>query len=119
MYASLARNLLDRRIVPVDALQREEIAVIGLARIGGRRAATLKLVVLRFHAALGGDELAPPLGVAQEARLLFQRLRAHGLPFGQDIERKIGLETKDGVDGARGALTEHAAAGVVHVLDDF
>src|SRR5687767_8150646 len=118
MYAPRARDFLDRRIVPVDALEHEEVAVIGLARIGGRRATTLKLVVLRFHAALGGDKLAPALGVAQETRLLFQWLRAHGLPFGQDIERKIGLETKDGVDRARGALTEHAAAGVVHVLDD-
>ena len=69
-------ELGDGRIVPVDALHGEEVGVVGLARIGGGRAAALEHVVARLHRRLVRDQLPARGGVGEAALLLGERQRA-------------------------------------------
>ena len=57
MLAARLGKLSDRGIVPVDALQREQVGIVRLARIGGRGTPALEGLV----AALAGLDYPRPL----------------------------------------------------------
>ncbi len=118
MLAARLGELVDRGIVPVDALHREQVGIVGLARIRGRRTAALEDVVARLHRApRPRPARGAPTGRASFFICSASGRRADRLPRRQDVERQVGLQREDGVDRARRALAEHAAAGGDRVVD--
>ena len=85
-----ARQFGDARVVPIDVEHREQIGVIGLARVGRRRAAALQSpTAFGFIFGFLGNEPAPQLGVAQPRLLLVERQGADLAATRQVVERQI------------------------------
>ena len=117
VLASRLRKLLDRRIIPVDAVQDVQIGIVRLAGIGRCRPAALEDVVARLHTLFGGHQLAAYLRIGQAPLLLVERQVADLAPCRQYVERQIGFQREDRVDRACRALAEHAAAGRHGLVD--
>src|SRR5439155_5584778 len=68
-----ASEIGDARVVPIDIEHRKQISVIGPARIGRGRPASLQFAALRLHLGLVRDEPPPHLGVSEPVLLLAKR----------------------------------------------
>ena len=118
MLAARPRRAAHGRIVPLDALHREQIGIVRLARIGGRRAAALE----RHCRAASSPPRPRPAAPHRRDRASRRFCSSIGKARRsrqrrQHVERQIGLQREDRVDRRRRALAEHAAARRDRVVD--